>query len=276
MEADRPAPCVPRGGLRSLVYRALLSSAHGLYKAGNGCLFTAAGLLWRDELQAASVDQYRFFNVSAFDVDVGLSPAEQHFYRRFLRDRDRVLLVGSGSGRDLIALHSLGCDVTGLEPIPELVELARQHLERRGISASVQTGLIQTAEIAGPYDAVIFSNCCYSCIQGRQTRVDSLVRVSRQISARGRVIVSYHPAKSQSALGHWLARASARLGGVDWRPEPGDTFARDFQVPGRIRFYRAFEPKEFANECAAAGLTVLTDEPSDEGARFAAAAIGSA
>jgi SAM-dependent methyltransferase len=246
-------------------------SAHGLYKAGNGCLLVAAGLLRRDELQSASVDQYRAFNVSAFDVDSGLSPAEQVFYSRFLRHKDRILLAGCGTGRDLIALQQLGHDVTGLEPIPEVVELARQHLARRGLSALVQTGLIQNAELGGRYNAIVFSNGCYSLLQGSAVRIATLSRVAEHLTPAGRIIVSYHPASRQSHLGRWLTKTTAWLSGSDWVAEAGDTFARDLYVPGLIRYHHAFEPAEFARECEAAGLTLLADEMFSEGYRFAAA-----
>ncbi len=270
MVAEQPRAFVPRTPVRAAVYRALLASAYGLYKVGNGCLFTAAGLLRKNELEAASVDQYRVFNVSAFDVDEGLSFAEQLFYGKFLRDRDRILLAGCGSGRDLIALKERGYDVVGLEPVPEVVELARQHLARRGISAPVHTGLIQSAELSGPYDAVIFSNGCYSLLQGSSVRIATLSRVAQHLAAGGRIIVSYHPAKRQSRIGRWLTQTTARLSAGDWIPEPGDTFSRDLFVPGLIRYHHAFAPQEFARECEAGGLTLLADEMFGEGYRFAA------
>jgi SAM-dependent methyltransferase len=271
MRADRPSAFVPHGRLRGLAYRALLTSAHGLYKAGNGCLFAAAGMLRRDELQAASVDQYRRFNVSAINVDAGLSPAEQHFYWRFVPERSRVLLAGCGTGRDLIGLHLLGHDVTGLEPVAEVVALARQHLDRRGIAAPIMTGLIESAELPGFYDAVIFSNGCFSLLQGSAIRVATLRRVAANLEPGGRVIVSYHPAKSQSRVGRWLTRAAAQVSASDWTPEKGDTFTRDVYVAGLIRYHHAFEPGEFAGECKAAGLAVIADEPYGEGYVFAVA-----
>ena len=270
MLVDRPS-FAPRGPLRAPLYRALLASAQGLYKAGNGCLFLAAGLLRRDELQAASVDQYRRFNVSAIDVDAGLSPAEQYFYGRFVRPNSRVLLAGCGTGRDLIGLQLLGHDVTGLEPVAEVVELARQHLNRRGIAASVELGLIERSDLRDRYDAVIFSNGCYSLLQSSAMRVDTLRRIAGHLAPGGRVIVSYHPGRPQSRLGRWMTWAAARLAASDWIPEKGDTFSRDLYVAGLIRYHHAFAPGEFARECEAAGLTVIADEPYGEGYVFAAA-----
>jgi SAM-dependent methyltransferase len=271
MVADRPRSFAPHTPLRALAYRALIASAHNLFKAGNGCLFIAAGLLRRDELQQASFDQYRDFNLTAQEVDAGLSPAEQTFYSRFLRSHDRILLAGCGTGRDLIALHELGHDVTGLEPVADVAEFARQHLARRGLWQPVLTGLIQNVPLNGRYDAVIFSNGCYSLLQGSAVRIATLRRVAQHLVPGGRVIVSYHPARHQSRIGCWLTRTTARLSAGDWVPEPGDTFSRDLFVPGLIRYHHAFTPQEFARECDAAGLTLLADEMFGEGYRFAAA-----
>ena len=270
MPGDRRS-FAPRGSLRAPLYRVLLASAEGLFKAGNGCLLFAAGLLRREELQAASVDQYRRFNVSAVDVDAGLSPAELDFYGRFVRAHSRVLLAGCGTGRDLIGLQLMGHDVTGLEPVPEVVQLARGHLERRGITASVELGLIERSQLRDRYDAVIFSNGCYSLLQSSLLRVETLRRIAGHLAPGGRVIVSYHPARGQSRIGRWLTRTAARLAASDWIPEKGDTFSRDLYVAGLIRYHHAFAPGEFASECEAAGLTVLADEPYGEGYVFAAA-----
>jgi SAM-dependent methyltransferase len=270
MAADQPPGFVPRGRLRALVYGALLASAHALHKMGNGFLFTAAGVLRRDELQAASIDQYRFFNISTADVDSGLTPGEREFYPRYLRPGDRVLLVGCGTGRDLIALRELGYDVTGLEPIQELVDIARMHLARRGMSAPLLTGPIQTADLNGTYHGVIFSGCCYAMMQGEALRVATLKRLLNHLDPNGRVIISYQGG-GQSGLGHWVTRVSARLTRADWSPEPGDTFTRDFAVAGLIRYQHAFAPSEFARECEAAGLNLFADEWFDDGCRYAAA-----
>jgi 2-polyprenyl-3-methyl-5-hydroxy-6-metoxy-1,4-benzoquinol methylase len=243
---------------------------------GNGCTFAAAGLLRRDELQAASAEQYRDFCLSTAEVDAGLTAAEACFYRRFLRAGDRILLVGCGSGRDLLALSAMGYEVTGLDAVADLVELARRHLRRRGMSAGVAVGLIQTIELCGYYDAVIFSNGCYSLLQGSKVRVATLTRLAPHLSADGRVIVSYYPVHRRSRIGHWLACATAGTASVDWRPEAGDVFSRDLRQPALIRYHHAFEPSDVKQECEAAGFRVLADERYEEGYHFAAAVPQSA
>ena len=273
MRVERSRAFVPRSSLRSLAYRALLAFAHTAHKIGNGALFAAAGLLRRDELRAASVEQYRVFNVSDVEVDGGLTSSERDFYARFIEPAGRVLLVGCGTGRDLIALQELGYDVLGLEPMAEVVDIARHHLARRRSAATIQQGLVQTAELGGRYDAVIFSNGCYSFLPGSAERISALRRVAQHLSPRGRIIVTYypHPPRPQSEAGRWLTRAAARLSSADWMPERGDTFSRDGALRDLIRFHHAFAPDEFAAECEQAGLRTIVKETSADGQMFAAA-----
>ena len=271
MPVERSRTFVPRSSLRSLAYRALLAFAHTAHKIGNGALFTAAGLLRPEELEAASVEQYRIFNLSDVEVDAGLTSAERAFYARFITPQSRVLLVGSGTGRDLIALQELGHDAVGLEPIADVVKIARRHLARRQSTAKIRQGLVQSAELGGPYDAVIFSNGCYSFVPGSALRIRVLRRVAECLSPRGRIILSYHPATAQSAAGRWLTRTAARISGAGWSPERGDTFSRDHTVRDLIRYHRAFLPAELADECAQASLQLIANEPTSDGQWFAAA-----
>lgn len=269
--ADPLRGFAPRSRARSFAYRALLTIARTCYKAGNGALFTAAGLLRRDELQAASVEQYRRFNATDGDVDAGLTPVEAGFYGRFIPAKARILLVGCGTGRDLLALQALGHNVTGLEPGCDVVERARRHLARHGSAAEIRTGLVQSAELGGPYDVAIFSNGCYSYLQGTAVRVAVLQRVAAHLTPHGRILVSHYPTAHQSAIGRWLTRTAARISGADWMPEDGDTFSRDSAVAGLIRYHHAFAPREFAAECEKAGLRVLAEDPSRDWQWFAAA-----
>ena len=56
------------------------------------------------------------------------------------------------------------------------------------------------------------------------------------------------------------------MSGAGWIPEAGDTFVPDVHARGAIGYQHAFAPSEFARECEAAGLAVLSDECSTTGA----------
>jgi SAM-dependent methyltransferase len=261
----------PTGVVRAAGYRLLWMCADALQRAANACLYLAAGLLRRDELDAASRLRWRGFGLSIDDVSIGLDASERRLYGDHLRPSDRVLLVGSGTGRDLVGLLELGCDVTGLEQAPELVEISRTHLARRGLSATVVAGSVDRADVDGAFDAVVFSPGVYSCLHPLASRVATLARLRARLSKDGRMLISYSSFAAQSPWTVRLTRASARLTGADWRPEPGDSFSRD-RIAGRVlRYEHVFHPGDVARECAAAGLRVVQDEAAGPPFRCAVA-----
>jgi SAM-dependent methyltransferase len=251
---------VPAGRVRSFGYRLLWSCANTFQKAANGCLYIAAGFLRQDDLRAASRLRWRDFGLLVDDFNTGLESWERRLYADFLRPSDRVLLIGSGTGRDLVGLLELGYDVTGVEQAPELVELARTHLLRRGMTATILTGFVEIVELGKGYDAVIFSPGVYSCLTQSASRVATLERIRSCLSNDGRILISYYGFMPRSALSERLTQVSAWLTRADWRPERGDSFSRD-QVVGRVlRYDHLFRTGEVARECASARLRVVSDD----------------
>jgi SAM-dependent methyltransferase len=250
----------PEGPIRALAYRLLWSSSHALVKGSNACLYLAAGLLRERDLDAASQIRWRESVPEVDDVDYGLDVWEQRIYGELLTRSDRVLLVGCGSGRDLIPLVELGYNVTGLDPVPELVDLAKTNLAKRGLSAPVHAGFVETWDMAEPFDVVLFSGACYSYVRPSALRVETLRRIKARLSQKGRIIINYMGLVQQSRLSTMLTRLSAQLSRADWRPEPGDCFSRDHRVQPILRCEHLFRPGEVASECQLAGLRVTRDQ----------------
>ncbi|OFW26912.1 MAG: hypothetical protein A3H97_21930 [Acidobacteria bacterium RIFCSPLOWO2_02_FULL_65_29] len=262
-------PFSPAGSARALGYALLWHSADALARAANGCLYLAAGFLRQNELQAASALRWVNFGVSAAgDAEIGLTPSERRLYLEVLHPADRVLLVGCGTGRDLIGLCELGFEVTGIDQAAELVEIARQNLARRGLTASVALERAEDIELHDQYDAIVFSNGCYSFLRPSASRVGMLARMKSRLSNGGHVVIAYTAFARPSALSVRLTDISARLSGADWRPERGDCFSRDHLGRRVLRYEHAFRPDEVAAECAAAGLRGIRDDPGDPPLRF--------
>ena len=253
-------PFAPSGPLRALGYRFLWSSSSGLVRVANACLYLAAGLLKERDLRAASQIRWRDFMTEIDDVDYGLDVWERQFYGTVLQQTDRVLLVGCGSGRNLLPLVELGYNVTGLDPVSELVDMAKANLARRGLVAHVHVGSIDTWDMLDTYDVVLFSNACYSYLRPSALRVSTLRRIRSHLAEGGRIIINYMGLVRQSQLSTMLTRISARLSRVDWRPEPGDCFSRDSSRQPILRCEHLFRPGEVAGECQLAGLRLVRDE----------------
>ncbi len=77
-----------------------------------------------------------------------------------VRAGHRVLDVGSGSGWTTALLAELGCDVTGVELVPELVEFGRANLRAAGYEGveihQATDGVFGLPELA-PFDRILVS-----------------------------------------------------------------------------------------------------------------------
>jgi SAM-dependent methyltransferase len=196
----------------------------------------------------------------------GLMPWEQLLYDRFLKPADRILVVGCGTGRDLIALLKLGYRVEGLDAGARAIALARLMLEREGLSAELYTGPVETAALPGGFDAFIFSWFCYAYIPTADTRIGVLRKLKPCLNREGRILISYVPAAGPPrSLPIRLTRFVARLTGSDWRPELGDVIGPAGADRHAIHYEHQFQEGELESEARAAGLTVVFHERRDVG-----------
>ena len=195
----------------------------------------------------------------------GLLGLERECYARTLKPNDRILLIGSGSGRDLIALLERGHVVEGLEPSAGAVAICDTMLRRKGLTARVHVGGAETTTVAGPFDAVIFSWFAYCYILGREARVRALRHAKAALAPGGRILVSYiERSARESALRLRFGRLAARVSHTDWAPQPGDVVTIAGNSRG-IHYEHHFAPGDLEDEAAAAGLTVVIDKQHDEG-----------
>lgn len=250
--------------------RALFTGLHGLRyaleRAARLPYHVATGLLRRADLdRGRDVAWRRFAELQAADATFALMPWEEAFYGRFLRRSDRILLVGCGTGRDLLGLLDRGYRAEGLDAVAACVETARANLERRGHRAPLHVSPIETAELTGLFDAVIFSWFCYSYIPERRARVATLRRVGAHLAPGGRVLICYiRRSEPWRPVAWWISRATAWLSRSDWRPELGDVVSFERGMAS-VRYEHAFLADEIEAEARAAGLDVAFHDRRAEG-----------
>lgn len=253
--------------MRRWLVACLVALARTLDRGVTVATFAAAGLLRFETLGRHMAENWRHFGATQAEPDVaaGLFNWERQFYGPFLAAGHRVLVVGCGSGRDLLALLEQGCRAEGLEPVAACADMARARLAARGLVAPVHTADIATARLTGRYDVVIFSWLCYSYIPQRARRVAVLRTVRAHLAPEGRVLVSYVLAQPAPRRAPWrLARLAAQLSRADWRPEYGDVFIARPDT-GCIHFEHRFAPAEIEAEARAAGLAVSRHEQGSDG-----------
>jgi len=97
-----------------------------------------------------------------------------------VRDRHRVLDVGAGSGWTTAILEELGAEVTGVELVAQLVEVANANLAAHGSRARVRQA---RAHVLGVPDEAPFDRILVSADLGRMP--DALVA---QLAEGGRMV----------------------------------------------------------------------------------------
>jgi SAM-dependent methyltransferase len=235
-----------------------------------GTLFShaAAGLLRLEDLRLAIREEWEQAALSEPSryASWGLTDWESDLYLRFLKREDRILMVGCGTGRDLLALLEHGYRVDGLDAAPRSAATARERVAARGLRSEVHTGSIESFEIPGGFDAFVFSWFCYSYIPQSASRVATLRRLRPHLAAGGRVLISYIPAApGVRQLPIRLARLVARASGSDWSPEPGDVLSLSSNGVSLSHFEHRFPPGTLEAEVAAADMRLVFHDAAPDG-----------
>jgi SAM-dependent methyltransferase len=248
---------------RWAVYKVSYYVGRALIRAARILAYATAGVLTKRELGRASAGRWSDFGIDETYVMSGLFTWEENFYFRFLKPDDHVLIVGAGSGRDLIGLRKAGVNADGLEPSETAVGLARTMCAKAGVQADFHTGWIETATIPEKYDVFIFSWYCYSYICDRATRVGALRGASKHLAPGGRIILSYTVTEPVTRfLPRAVAERVGRVTGTDWSPLPTDIIMFEH---GGLHFEHQFLPGEIESEVLEAGLRIKAHQVGDDG-----------
>jgi SAM-dependent methyltransferase len=241
-----------------LLRRVLLSLARQFDRLGRGVSYAALGTLALDELRRGIARRWGGFFADERDITSGFMPWEADVVSRFVRAGDRVLVVGSGSGRDLIAFVEMGCHTTGVEPADAAIAAARRILDERRLTVPVVHGFFEEIQLQGSFEFIVFSWLCYCYMPQSRRRVDALRKAAALLAPGGRILVSIcTAAEAPSSRLIRIQHLIGRLRGSDWRLEPGDVVAPYRWSTDELSFEHVFAPREFEAEAAAAGLSIV-------------------
>jgi SAM-dependent methyltransferase len=242
----------------SLPIRALFRLAQSLERLGRALHWAIVGSLTREDLDSMSADAWKTFGRDEAFVASGLLAWESAAYGEFIRRTDRILLIGSGSGRDLLALRQAGHEVVGVEQSPAPTAQAHALLARHGLTASIVEARFEQAAIPGAFDAIVFSWFSYCHILGTDARVAALRKALAHLAPDGRVLVPYVTIDPPLARrGIEVARAAGWLTRSDWRAEPADAFYASTEREPVYTYQHSFAKGDVEAEAARAGAEVL-------------------
>ena len=183
---------------------------------------------------------------------------EKLVHEHFPRDGTLVVL-GSGGGREVLALRRDGYDAVGYESHPELAAFADEFLTAHGHpSRSHHVARDSFPDDTGECGGVIVGWAAYSLIHGRDRRVALLRSARAHLPRGGHVLVSFFEQRRgdrEARVTRTLANGLRRLRGAG-PVELGDTL--------RPNLIHVFNPAELTDEASAAGFDVVAHEITQE------------
>lgn len=183
-----------------------------------------------------------------------LDPSLLSWVRDSVADGGKILVVGSGTGREAFALAGAGYRVRGIDYAPAMVAASLREASRRGIEIPFEVADLRAhAEPPASLDAVFFTYDVYSFLPGRASRVAVLRRIRDWLGEQGIVFLSARLVRS------WRGRsilALARLRGIGTGAEWGASHTRSIDARGDVRrsFVHCFHPGALQKEVASGGF----------------------
>lgn len=257
------------GRWRARTIRCLLAASGPGGRPRRGCVYLAAGLARHADFDDMARRSFAGPAEPRDDLALqGFLPWEAETYRHWVRPGDRILVVGCGTGRDLLPFVEGGHEVVGVDPSTASVAFLRRVLRDRVPPAEILEELVEYAALPGSFDVVTFSRGSYSCIRETARRVAVLRKAASHLNHGGRIIITYaeRTEGEGSPLGLAITRLVAWLTRSDWRPEPHDRVWRwEYAQETVLHCEHWFTPEEIARETRAAGLTEV-GQPARSGA----------
>lgn len=219
-------------------------------------MFAAAGATTRDRFRKSVVAQWDTAGGGPEEIDAVWLPLEARVAADWVAPGTRVMVVGCGSGRDLIPFAEQNRDVWGIDPAPQAIARAQDELRRRGLTAHLAVGYAEDLPLDAAFDVVWFSWGMYSFISGSTRRVEVLRHAGAQLAPGGCIVVSgfisRNPPRTRAVH---IGNAVSRICRTGWRFEPGDLVGW-YARTSELHFEHCFGPGELEREALAAGLEV--------------------
>jgi SAM-dependent methyltransferase len=252
---------MPDVAFAHLVRAALARGTKAFDLAARVCSALGAATLRRHDLRAGTEYEWGQFHTLDEDIDQGLFQWEEFLVERFVNTGDRILVVGAGTGRDLIALGARGYEVCGVDPAPIAVAIAQAACRRRGIAAQLIDGYFEDVSLPGPFDVIVFSYLCYGLIPESRRRIDVLRKAKSTLRAGGRILISCVGQRERRRHRLFeIVKIGTKLRRSDWQPEDGDVL---YPLSGaRFHYEHSFVPGEIETEAQKAELRVMFRDDS--------------
>ncbi len=174
-----------------------------------------------------------------------LEPWEREVADRYALTKGRLLVLGTGVGREAVAMAQRGLTVVGIETDATALRAAARIAGKLGSGVRfVRADLTRLPFRPASFDFALLASIMYSAIPGRAQRQMWLRDLCRVLSPEGLAVLSFlteqEPQARMTRLREALARRLARLPGANRAYQPGDTcpqghFLHAFQTAREVR-----------------------------------------
>ena len=185
---------------------------------------------------------------------------ESSLKERILREipkGHRILVAGSGTGRECFALAREGYAVTGIDFSSEMITRARHQAEQLGLPVTFEAADLRDCRVApGSLGGVVFTYEVYSFLPAALERIDLLRAMASWLEPGGRIFLS---ARRLLSFYEALVLSIQWLRGGLWRRGSwGDSHTRWIAPDGSLRrsFIHIFPERLLKRELLKAGLRV--------------------
>jgi SAM-dependent methyltransferase len=263
-DADPGAPCVVTHD--EVIGRALLPPARPRTRTGRWLrrllldqreAWTGRAAAGADAAQSVR-DKYEaqapFYAHAASAAD--LDPRLLERVRQAVSPPGRILVVGSGTGRECFALAAAGYDVLGIDFSPAMVSEAARECARRGLSPSFDCADIRELTLPDhSLAAALFTYDVYSFLPGSGARRDVLRRIRSWLAPTGRLFLSARRVRSAYERAILSEQWLSRRGDCEW----GASHTRWIGPDGTLHraFVQLLTERSLAAEAHAAGFRIL-------------------
>ena len=238
--------------------RARLALARFLHRLGRFISSLPLMVLRPDELMALGRQTYsksaKFWG-SDDTVNKGLHPMEKEVLEKLNLTGGKVLVLGLGGGREAIPLARMGFEVTGVDFIPEMVDLARKNALKHGVRIDARVG--DFARLTPPpasFDLICLFDRMYSTIPTRTRRINMAKQMHAALRPGGwfACMFLWNPSLGFSPRVDRLRKIFAHLTRGNLSYERGD------HLMGEVEFYHYFRQEaELAGEFSEAGFKLM-------------------
>lgn len=167
---------------------------------------------------------YSKLSSEVYDLDkyIGRSFGDVEFYTdRLASCEGNILEPGVGTGRMLIPLLEKGLKVEGFDASAEMLEICRNHCERRGVNPKLFKEKLESFSLGKKYEAIIVPTGTFLLLHKREDSIRALKNFYEHLSNGGKLLIDTF-LQPDLTIGEGSTRT--------WETKNGDTITLETKI----------------------------------------------